>query len=79
MALLTAELSKALWARGCWFSVGNPATSFIWCLPEFVELGALAGVTRVVFSNCMYADGKRPKRTAIVSNIPGIMGLARLC
>ena len=50
------------------FAVENPAESYFWLLQATIALASLPGVFRVDICNCMFAGGRRRKRTGILTN-----------
>lgn len=61
-----------------YWSIENPADSFLWEMKDYKKLAALVGVTMLLLDQCAYgALSKKP--TAILSNAPWLFGSGRLC
>ena len=78
LARITAEQALALLKRGAKFAIENPENSWIWKHPAMVDLFATSGVITVKFHNCMFG-GSRDKSTMLVTNVPALIELHRLC
>ena len=69
LAYFVAEVMAALHEKGVFFTVENPLNSFLWLLPPFLRLAALAGVRLIKYQACMHG-GNRPKRQALMTSVP---------
>ena len=79
MAELAAQECIKAVKEGRFFCLENPGGSWIWQLPEYKELAAMAGVVWFTFHNCAFG-GKRRKYTGMLTNIPGLQEtLERRC
>ena len=78
MAELTLKFVDAQASTGNWFTVEQPATSLMLLLPGFVQLISQPDIFLATRAVCN--DGAPwEKRTSIISNFAGIMGLDLPC
>ena len=73
-----AALCGKLQSRGRFWSIENPADSFLWELKEFVKLAKLEGVMWVYLDQCAYG-APSPKPTYVLTNAPWLVDTGRLC
>lgn len=74
----TCKCALAAIKRKKVFAIENPATSFLWDIDGFVELGKAEGVGAVTFHNCMFG-GTRKKHTQVLHNSNLFSSMARQC
>jgi len=63
---------------GLFFSIENPRGSWLWSLEGYVKLAGLLTVYTVDFQACCWGSS-RPKWTRFLTNMPELLGLAKLC
>ena len=74
----TAEVLLRMHQRGRFWSVENPADSYIWELKSFKKLAELSGATAVFLDQCCYGS-EFTKPTRILTNAPWMFNVAQRC
>ena len=74
---LTVQWVRLLHAGGFGWSVGNPASSFLWAMPPVVELAALPTAKMFRLDMCRFGSPHK-KPTAVLSNVD-LREMALLC
>ena len=73
IAAATFADASACLRAGAGIAIENPRNSFMWRLREAQLLRAAPGVSFVHFTNCMFADCRRCKPTAVLTNMPELV------
>ena len=74
---LVADVVNELYGEVYWI-IENPTSSYMWHLPYMVRLLELPGALDTDLTACNFG-GRRPKRTRLRSNVPGLQALAGGC
>ena len=73
VAEVTTTEATAAHHGGREFAMENPADSYFWLLLATLALKELPGVHFVIICNCMFAGGRRRKRTGILTNCQALV------
>lgn len=78
LAARTAQLAALQYKVNGWFSIENPANSFMWLLKSMIRLARSPTVNKVVGDQCMFG-GEFVKPTLWLTNAPHLNILAKHC
>jgi hypothetical protein len=77
-ARAVVSMCRSLLKQGCWFSIENPTSSYLWLCPEIKRLMRSPGVRLVRFDQCAHGlriqssagTGPCKKDTSVLTNAP---------
>ena len=77
LLLITTELAGVAHASKVWWSLENPASSWLWAMPPTQKVQQMSGAQQFIFDMCCY-ESVHMKPTAVMSTAP-LASLVRRC
>ena len=78
LALFTTLAVRNMMSVGGYFSIENPQSSTLWQFGPIHDIFKLKDVAFIVWHMCQYGVNCK-KRTGLLTNVPGLSGLAKRC